>query len=106
MSKQDLQCPFCPKTSTRGTGLASHIRGAHPKQYLGWSKARKSGQKVAAATIKPAGSAGGGFSGIVASLEQQRNAIESALSALRAVGSAVTTSAPGQRKRGRPRKIA
>ena len=91
MPKQDLQCPFCPKTSSRGTGLASHIRGAHPKQYPGWSKARKGGQKAAAAQAMPAETASGGLSGIIASLEQQRDAIEAALSALRAVGDTVTS---------------
>jgi hypothetical protein len=38
MPYQELKCPFCPKTSSRGTGLASHIRFAHPKQYRKWAK--------------------------------------------------------------------
>jgi hypothetical protein len=55
MSNQELQCPFCSKTSSRGTGLASHIRGAHPKQYSGWSRSRKDVQKieVSNASLKP-----------------------------------------------------
>jgi hypothetical protein len=104
MPKQDLQCPFCPKTSSRGTGLASHIRGAHSKQYTAWSKTRKTGQKTAVAAAKPMVS-DGGLVGIVASLKRQRDAVESALSALRAVGGAATGE-QGKRKRGRPRKIA
>src|ERR1700758_4310899 len=91
MPKQVLQCPFCPKTSSRGTGLASHIRGAHPKQYPGWSKARKGGQKAAAAQAGLAETASGGLSGISANLEQQRDAIEAALLALRAVGGPFTS---------------
>src|SRR5580704_18132445 len=47
MPKQDLQCPFCPKTSSRGTGLASHIRGLHPRQYSKWKKDRKALQNNA-----------------------------------------------------------
>ena len=108
MPKQELQCPFCPKTSSRGTGLASHIRGAHPKQYAGWSKARKSGGTVPVATPKAAG-AGFGFADIVARLEQQRNVIEAALTALRqislvgapSVGPVVTPQAPVKAKRKR-----
>ena len=55
MSNQELQCPFCSKTSSRGTGLASHIRGAHPKQYSGWSRSRKDVQKIelSSASLKP-----------------------------------------------------
>jgi len=104
MPKQELQCPFCPKTSSRGTGLASHIRGAHPKQYPGWSKARKGGRAITEGAPKPLASAGS-FSEIIARLDRQRSAIESALSALRAVGGAAGTDAPVKRKRGRPRKI-
>ena len=33
MPKPSLQCPFCSKTSSRGAGLASHIRSAHSRQY-------------------------------------------------------------------------
>jgi hypothetical protein len=106
MAKQDLQCPFCPKTSSRGTGLASHIRGTHPKQYKSWSKARKTGggaerKSGASATGGSPKSAisGDGFGAIVASLERQRDAIEAALSALREVGDVAAPSTP---KAGKP----
>ena len=33
-----LQCPFCPTVSTRGTGLSSHIRSQHPREYGKWNK--------------------------------------------------------------------
>jgi hypothetical protein len=53
--------------------------------------------------VNPSGTAGG----IVASLEQQRNAIESALAALRELPGVTGIAAPTVgRKRGRPRKIA
>jgi hypothetical protein len=98
MAQQDLQCPFCPKVSTRGTGLASHIRGAHSKQYAGWSKARKAGAgkpggaiavtaSAAPASVKSGSPIGSGFGDIVTLLEQQRSSIEAALAALRGVGS-------------------
>lgn len=80
MPKQNLQCPFCPKTSSRGTGLASHIRGAHPQQYPGWSKSRRPAQRGATGASAP-----GGLTGVIASLEQRRSAIERALSALREI---------------------
>ena len=84
MPDQELQCPFCPKTSSRGTGLASHIRGAHPSHYAGWSRSRKGVQKtrVSASPWKRSELAGG-LQGIVARLEQQKSAIDRALSALR-----------------------
>jgi hypothetical protein len=100
MANQELQCPFCEKTSSRGTGLASHIRGSHPKQYPGWKKnkgntprtqATSSPAKGAETTTKgaemPTKSAEmpGGLKGIIANLEHQKNAIELALTALRAV---------------------
>jgi len=95
MPKQDLQCPFCPKTSSRGTGLASHIRGAHRKQYAGWSKARKSGGTVPVAIPKPAGGTSA-FGDIVARLEHQRDAIDAALTALREIGAvSMPSAAPG-----------
>jgi hypothetical protein len=86
MANQELQCPFCEKTSSRGTGLASHIRGSHPKQYPGWKKNRGNAQRPQA-TSSPAKVAEmpGGLKGIIANLEHQKNAIEMALSALRAV---------------------
>jgi hypothetical protein len=52
---------------------------------------------------------GGGFNGIIARLEKQRDAIESALSALHDLAGISPTNsaiAPGKRGRGRPRKIA
>ena len=36
--QQNLQCPFCAATSTRGTGLSAHIRAKHPKQYKKWNR--------------------------------------------------------------------
>ncbi len=36
--KQQLQCPFCPTISTRGTGLASHVRTRHANQYRKWNR--------------------------------------------------------------------
>jgi hypothetical protein len=33
-----LHCPFCSSTSTRGTGLSSHIRSQHPREYTKWNK--------------------------------------------------------------------
>lgn len=110
MPNQELQCPFCPKTSSRGTGLASHIRGAHPKQYSGWSKSRRGIQKagVSASSPKPSEMAGG-LKGIIARLEQQRLAIERTLSAMRELDGVVGPSgAPASaltvRKQGRPKK--
>jgi hypothetical protein len=95
MPNQQLQCPFCPKTLSRGTGLASHIRGAHPKQYAGWTRSRKGGKKagVSSSASKPS-ELTGGFHGIVVRLEQQRDAIDRALSALRDVEDAAAPSAP------------
>lgn len=92
MAQQDLQCPFCPKVSTRGTGLASHIRGAHPKQYASWKKARKSGVTVSVPVSGSASSTGSGFADVVKMLEQQKIAIESALAALRGIGAVAAPS--------------
>jgi hypothetical protein len=36
MPSTKLYCPFCPSTAARSQGLASHIRGAHPKHYKKW----------------------------------------------------------------------
>lgn len=80
MPKQNLQCPFCPKTSSHGAGLASHIRSSHPREHAGWLAGHRSGQTATAPTRT-----GDGFEGIIASLEQQRSAIERALEALRAI---------------------
>ena len=104
MPKQDLQCPFCPKTSSHGAGLASHIRGAHPKKHSAWSKARKRGQAITGGAPKP-GASGGGFSEIIANLERQRSAIDSALSALRTVVGGTTATERVKKERRRPRKI-
>jgi hypothetical protein len=35
---QKLQCPFCPAISTRGTGLAAHVRAKHQREYSKWNK--------------------------------------------------------------------
>jgi hypothetical protein len=103
MPNQQLQCPFCPKTSSRGTGLASHVRGAHPKQYAGWTKNRRGGKKtgVSSSASKPS-ELTGGFHGIVARLEQQRDAIDRALSALRDVEGTAAPSAPAAAVSERP----
>ena len=99
MPNQELQCPFCPKTSSRGTGLASHIRGAHPKQYAGWSRDRKRGGKTGAVhSSSKATEAAGGLQDVIARLESQRASIERALSALREVdglSTAPAAAAPG-----------
>lgn len=83
MPMQNLQCPFCPKTSSHGAGLASHIRGTHPKKYRGWARSRHSPQSASAP----------GLSGIIASLEEQKSAIERALSALDDLGVPAVASA-------------
>ena len=36
--QQNLHCPFCEATSTRGTGLSAHVRARHPKQYKNWNR--------------------------------------------------------------------
>jgi hypothetical protein len=33
-----LQCPFCATISARGTGLSSHVRSQHPREYAKWNK--------------------------------------------------------------------
>jgi hypothetical protein len=84
MPKQQLRCPFCPKTSSRGTGLASHIRGAHPKEYTTWKKGRLASrtERAVALPSTPVQMAGG-FQDIIALLKKQQAAIEKALAALR-----------------------
>jgi hypothetical protein len=104
MSKQ-LNCPYCSATSSHGAGLASHIRSAHADKHDAWSAARKGGAKVTVTPSAAPAGISGGLSSIIASLEQQRSAIESALAALRAVGGSVSAE-PAKRKRGRPRKVA
>jgi hypothetical protein len=92
MPKQDLQCPFCPKTSSRGTGLASHIRGSHPRQYSKWKKNRKALQNNGSGNSPSKGAeTAGGLNDIIAKLEEQKSAIERALSALKEIeGTGVT----------------
>ena len=52
-----LQCPFCATISTRGTGLSSHIRSQHPREYGKWNKNPNKLVDAAAAafTAKPSG---------------------------------------------------
>ncbi len=38
LKPQKLQCPHCATISTRGTGLSSHIRTQHPKEYARWNR--------------------------------------------------------------------
>ena len=38
LKPQQLQCPFCSTVSTRGTGLSSHVRTQHPREYGKWNK--------------------------------------------------------------------
>ena len=38
LKPQKLQCPFCSTVSTRGTGLSSHVRAQHPREYGKWNK--------------------------------------------------------------------
>src|SRR5437868_4016157 len=38
LKSQKLQCPFCSTVSTRGTGLSSHVRTQHPREYEKWNK--------------------------------------------------------------------
>jgi len=109
MPNQELQCPFCPKTSSRGTGLASHIRGAHPSRYAGWSRSRKGATKTQAESPSKGPETTGGLKEAIAQLELQRAAIERALAALREIdgiapqASAAEPVAPAAR-RGRPPK--
>src|SRR5450759_67975 len=35
---QKLQCPFCSTISVRGTGLSSHVRTQHPREYVKWNR--------------------------------------------------------------------
>jgi hypothetical protein len=100
MPNQQLQCPFCPKTSSRGTGLASHIRGAHPKEYANWKKGgpASSTNRAAGRRSTPAEMAGG-FDDIVATLQQQKAAIERALSALRELDDDAAPETPGTKAR-------
>ena len=85
MPNQQLQCPFCPKISSRGTGLASHIRGAHPEEYSSWKKGRTASKPNRAGASSTAADLAGGLKDILAHLGQQQRAIEKALSALREI---------------------
>ena len=38
LRRQKLQCPFCSKISTRGTGLSAHVRTQHPREYGKWNR--------------------------------------------------------------------
>ena len=38
LKSKKLQCPFCSTVSTRGTGLSSHVRTQHPREYGKWNK--------------------------------------------------------------------
>ena len=102
MPNQELQCPFCPKTSSRGTGLASHIRGAHPSQYAGWSRSRKGVTKARVQSSSKGTGITGGLKDAIEQLEAQRVAIERALAALREIDG-IAPVAPAAR-RGRPPK--
>jgi hypothetical protein len=87
MPQLKLQCPYCPKISSRGTGLASHIRGTHPDRYSSWRKSRGNSSSTAAPqAASGSGAATGGLKAIIAGLEQQQAAIASALAALREIG--------------------
>jgi hypothetical protein len=110
MAQLELQCPFCSKTSSRGTGLASHIRGTHPAQYAKWQKSRGKTPvptifKSETRTATRASDTGGGLKGVIARLEQQHNAIVRALAALRGMEGSMAaespSSAPGATKKKR-----
>ena len=92
MPNQPLQCPFCPKTSSRGTGLASHIRGAHPTRYASWSRSRKSVTNTQLQSSSNGAEITGGLKDAIAQLEAQRASIERAILALREIDG-ITSSA-------------
>ena len=103
MAQLELQCPFCSKTSSRGTGLASHVRGTHPAQYVSWQKSRgknplptiSKSDRVSKSekTATRSNDTGGGLKDVIARLEQQHSAIVRALAALRGMeGSGVSES--------------
>src|SRR5579863_9658138 len=89
MPKQDLQCPFC---------------SSHPRQYSKWKKDRKVLQNSESGNSPSNGAEmAGGLYDIIAKVEQQRNAIERALSALREIeGSEVQSR---EEKSPAPRKV-
>jgi hypothetical protein len=99
MAQIELQCPFCSKTSSRGTGLASHIRGTHPAEYGSWQKSRGKTpvsivSKSETKTATRAGDTGGGLKDVIARLEQQHSAIIRALAALRGMEDSGITESP------------
>jgi hypothetical protein len=113
MAQLELQCPFCSKTSSRGTGLASHVRGTHPAQYASWQKSRgktplPTVSKSEPKTATRGNDTGGGLKDVIGRLEQQHSAIVRALAALRGMeGSgggeslaAVPAPATAKKKRG------
>jgi hypothetical protein len=112
MAQLELQCPFCSKTSSRGTGLASHIRGTHPAQYGSWQKSRgktplPTVSRSEAKTATRPSDTGGGLKDVIARLEQQHTAIVRALAALRGMegsvgieSSAAPAPAAAKKKRG------
>ncbi len=110
MAQLELQCPFCSKTSSRGTGLASHVRGTHPAQYASWQKSRgktplPTASRSETKTATRVSETGGGLKDVIARLEQQHSAIVRALAALRGMeGLGGTESpaapAPAPKKRG------
>jgi hypothetical protein len=111
MAQMELQCPFCSKTSSRGTGLASHIRGTHPGQYASWRKNRGKSPLPTTSnsetkTATRVSDTGGGLKDVIARLEQQHIAIVRALAALRGmegsggIESPVPTPAAAKKKGG------
>jgi len=84
--------------------MASHIRGSHPRQYSKWRKNRKVLQNNGSGNSPSKGSEmAGGLNDIIARLEEQRRAIERALSALREIeGSGVQSR---DEKPSAPRKV-
>jgi hypothetical protein len=66
--------------------MASHIRGSHPRQYSKWRKNRKVLQNNGSGNSPSKGSEmAGGLNDIIARLEEQKGAIERALSALKEI---------------------
>ena len=66
--------------------MASHIRSSHPRQYSKWKKDRTVLQNNGSGNSPSKGTEmAGGLNHIIARLEEQRSAIERALSALRQI---------------------
>src|SRR5215472_10710433 len=53
LKPQKLQCPFCSTVSTRGTGLSSHIRTQHRREYGKWNQNPNRLLEAAAAASPP-----------------------------------------------------